>query len=1422
MSRSSTGYIHDKNLCIWCMKPEDKKNPGRDRWHLLQQMNSWNTFKRHTMYLEDATMRECILAVIRCTPDPFAAEIRYHKSCWKKYISPTYSWESNDQRFHLQDVHLSEVKEMFFSHVRKVVIEMNEPRTLKGLLLDYENMLRNFGFDTNTTKTSTIKNMLQKEFDDKIGFHNRYHKNMSTIVYDTSSGGSFIEAAMYSWGVDDEQLLNTVARRLKNNFAGDARMSWPPRVDELEQKEEPNLLLRKFLTWLKDPAAKDFDENCKSPEIASLASLLYSFISGNRSSFQTKLSMTIHGLTRSREIIDLLKKFSLGISYQDVLDLYAAWAKFELETDEGCPEEIASNVPGTVILDNDDFQDDTLTGAGTSHRTNVMFVQPENTANVICNENRPKLSLTKSLDVEKIIAEQNRILPYKTFKRGVPEVRKHIDVTPTDTKKQRARGIIHSLTRLDENGENVLPENQSTGSFSGFQSNIQLFPVKSKPFFYLTLPKPPGKSVVNEVMNRVVAVAKKKSMPFVQLVGDQPVYTLIVQLKYENAEQFDLIVPFLGPFHTQCSFMSAINKRFKGSGLSDVLVAAGAVAEGSVDRALGGKHYKQGIRCLRLMYEALIRQIVQESIGSGQHLRPETKEMLRILQKPSSTTRENLISAHDTLEASQEFSNFISKAFEELEHSESHMAKYWLSFLEMVEILMQNIHALRTQNWEEFKISLRSMLPWMQIYDNNKYGRWLVEFWLQMSCLPEEKAQYLYQGLFAQSMTGKPYSCLPLDLWIEMTMNKGSKMKAGWKRILQNEKMLMIHTRNANSVNRVRVALHAMANLRKATKGHRENSTFRLKTDEQVVQDIDKCLTEFNSKPFDLSNDTLRTLQSGMIASDKLVHDFETAHRDGEVLATKFFNERMFSNEKSFDDTMHRNARHTFDKPPSTEKEKSATIPKTVAMENKAMAQIMALAQSSAAKIDLVQIMGHRVTEECLSIFNINATMIKVQKSKLVEKLKFVSLSPMDSYTAIVDMGFIWRLATPTTEDREKNDGTYYTWNDYADRVFSLVLSRHRNASEIIFVNDPYDLEMSIKDSEHDRRAGAYSHVGGTRNVFIRMEDRLPPSKEFQNFFKNPGNKIRLQQFLRRKFSSLAALHPNINLIYSVRNKCWKLLNTEENLEIKEFECHHIEADTILFFLYSQIRKQDAVVPVVIDAEDTDVLVLAAHVAHKVNGILGLKRKKEIYDCKQLCTEEVSKIIVPLHIHTGADAVSGFFGHGKKSVVEKTVKSSDAMQLLKDVGKSVPATPEVMEHLANFTIRYVYGDRKSTTLAEARALKWEKMKNKSTRGIPPDQDSHDLKAKRVNYQTNILINFDKPDHPPSPLNHGWTLENGKCQPLRYTKAPLPEKFELPASVGDDEDDDDDDGNASDTSSFCGSDSDLDDEVSEEECESDLE
>ena len=43
----------------------------------------------------------------------------------------------------------------------------------------------------------------------------------------------------------------------------------------------------------------------------------------------------------------------------------------------------------------------------------------------------------------------------------------------------------------------------------------------------------------------------------------------------------------------------------------------------------------------------------------------------------------------------------------------------------------------------------------------------------------------------------------------------------------------------------------------------------------------------------------------------------------------------------------------------------------------------------------------------------------------------------------------------------------------------------------------------------------------------------------------------------------------------------------------------------------------------------------------------------------------MSRIIVQLHVHTGCDAISGFFGHGKKSVMKLFSKSKDLYSLLK-------------------------------------------------------------------------------------------------------------------------------------------------------------
>ena len=79
--------------------------------------------------------------------------------------------------------------------------------------------------------------------------------------------------------------------------------------------------------------------------------------------------------------------------------------------------------------------------------------------------------------------------------------------------------------------------------------------------------------------------------------------------------------------------MSAIYKHYKVSELEELLVAGGVVAEGSVDHTLKAKHYKRGLYCLKLMYEALMSQLVKVQLVSN--MAGEMKKNLAILRDTS-------------------------------------------------------------------------------------------------------------------------------------------------------------------------------------------------------------------------------------------------------------------------------------------------------------------------------------------------------------------------------------------------------------------------------------------------------------------------------------------------------------------------------------------------------------------------------------------------------------------------------------------------------------------------------------------------------------------------------------------------------------------------------------------------------------------
>jgi len=129
-------------------------------------------------------------------------------------------------------------------------------------------------------------------------------------------------------------------------------------------------------------------------------------------------------------------------------------------------------------------------------------------------------------------------------------------------------------------------------------------------------------------------------------------------------------------------------------------------------------------------------------------------------------------------------------------------------------------------------------------------------------------------------------------------------------------------------------------------------------------------------------------------------------------------------------------------------------------------------------------------------------------------------------------------------------------------------------------------------------------------------------------------------------------------------------------------------------------------------------MMVSAFVAHNADGILAIKRKKDIINWRDLCSEDIAEIIVPLRIFSGCGTTSGFYGYGKKTVYDKITKSQEACSLLQQIGKQLPVTNEVTDHLAHLNIttgsRILYNDKLSKSVGEARALKWGQMKRKST------------------------------------------------------------------------------------------------------------
>ena len=114
---------------------------------------------------------------------------------------------------------------------------------------------------------------------------------------------------------------------------------------------------------------------------------------------------------------------------------------------------------------------------------------------------------------------------------------------------------------------------------------------------------------VFEVLSQSLKIKDSLRLNAIVVVFDQAIYAKAMEIKWKHSEHFKDIIVRMGTFHTICTLLGIIGKRFQDAGLRDLCVESQVIVEGSVSGVMEGRKYNRAMQLHKLVHEALMRQV---------------------------------------------------------------------------------------------------------------------------------------------------------------------------------------------------------------------------------------------------------------------------------------------------------------------------------------------------------------------------------------------------------------------------------------------------------------------------------------------------------------------------------------------------------------------------------------------------------------------------------------------------------------------------------------------------------------------------------------------------------------------------------------------------------------------------------------------
>ena len=549
--------------------------------------------------------------------------------------------------------------------------------------------------------------------------------------------------------------------------------------------------------------------------------------------------------------------------------------------------------------------------------------------------------------------------------------------------------------------------------------------------------------------------------------------------------------------------------------------------------------------------------------------------------------------------------------------------------------------------------------------------------------------------------------------------------------------------------------LKDMLNMSKSSSQHNDLQKSKITRDEADMQSLLSTLKGWSS-PFLNQGQDLICLSTGKLASDDVARDLLQARDISERAYRRFSEERLEANppKVKFHDTLKKAKQKTFsDMNKKVELRKGTTRQIVLKAYRAFFAQMVVIAEER--QLSMQEVLSHPLGPLPWSLAATDGTLKKTSKSSLAKELQkdipAVESLPTRSACIVDGMAMVQKL-----------QGDHKTFGEVTDVLLTMVLRKSTSSARIDVVFDDYR-EISIKNAERKKRGTEM----GNKYRSIRSDHRV---RQWRTFLSNTGNKQQLIRFIvtewqkercRRKLQWR-------KLYATAGEECFEICSDGSVLCV-ELRSTQEEADTRLL-LHAHHAGRNGCDAIVISSDDTDVFVLCLAFESFIPSIMHLKcgtqartRYIDITHVVQRHGSALCRSLPGLHAFTGCDSVSAFAWKGKPSALKlakQYVKFREAFQVL---GTEWVVTDELFTRLQEFTC-FLYSSNPGTT--DINDLRYRlfcaRKGDIESDQLPPCADTLRKHCDRANYQTAIWRrSFQRCPGIPSPVEHGWRLEEGR-------------------------------------------------------------